>query len=756
MRKRLFAGIAALGILLYALPATAAAGDTVADRVLGQRRLNTAAPFLIDGHFTSVSDVAIDRSATPNRAYLADPDMNRVLGWSDVARLRAGAPADLVLGQPSLSDGIYIPDLATCPPPSAVSFCRPTQVAVDPGGNLYVVDSLNHRVLELDSPFTQDRTADRVFGQPGFTSRHLPPQSDPSLAGVLGVAVDGAGNLWMIDPRGTRRVLEFDAPLTHDTLPDRVIQPASPDECFARHPADRLCLPYELAVSPQGDLYVRDASIWQGTTFLRVFRQPLATDLVPDFNLSFVDGTGLAFDPAGNLYITVKSAVGRFAAPVGPGTQLEILFGFTTLDTFLDGPLDLDAEGNLYIAHYRPTYESSTGFVFVLAPPYLAPPLRIGRETWSPDGALVRPSLLAVDRSSQPNHLYAVDADNRVVGWRDAEGFANGALPDLVIDGYGQSRIQCDFTDALVDARHFCIGDADKRGGLAVDPHGNLWLSDTLNHRVLEFDRPFETDGVADRVLGQGGSFTSHVCNHGGRGAASLCLPGALAFDGADNLYVADIQNNRVLRFHEPLGDATADAVLGQPGFRQGGCNQGLGHPRADTLCFGYEEGDIHVRFHGASGLAVDSRGILYVADSQNARVLLFRDPLRSTQPDAVLGQDGRFNSALIGIGPRRFDGSSSQSFFGPSGLAVGARGELYVADTPNDRVLVFPDPLRRDTATRLFGQADFNALGANELNPPPPTAARLFRPMDLAVDSAGNLFIADWGYNRVLRFDRP
>jgi DNA-binding beta-propeller fold protein YncE len=738
------AGWALLIALALAAPAGAAAGDTIADGGLGQRRLGTLAPFLIGGHFTSATDIAIDRSATPNRAYVADADLNRVLGWSDVARLRAGAPADLVLGQPSLFDGTYLPSLATCPAPSAATFCRPERLAVDPAGNLYVVDALNHRVLEFDNPFTTDRTADRVFGQPGFTSRHLPPQA---LSGRLDVAVDGAGNVWMIDPRGTRRVLELDNPLTHDTSADRVIEPAPQNDCFgASPPVDRVCAPYELAVSPQGDLYVRDAAIGLGTTSLRVFHQPLTTDLAPDFNRSALYETGLAFDPAGDLYFSSGGSVQRFAAPVGPGTEPEVLVQLTAPDTSLEGRMDFDADGMLYIAHPQQSFVGNTGFVFVLAPPYVGQPVRLGREVWSLKGTLDGPSLLAIDRSSRPNRLYAVDTYNRVVGWRDAAGFANGALPDLVIDG----GADCDIHEVPVDARHFCVGHAAIRGGLAVDSRGNLWLSDTLFQRVLEFDRPFETD----RVLGQGGSFTSDVCNKGGLGAASLCYRGALAFDGSDRLYVADLFNNRVLRFNAPLKDATADAVFGQSTPRQGACNRGLSHPRADTLCLGEEEGDINVNFYGASGLAVDSQGALYVADARNARVLLFRDPLRSTLPDSVLGQDGRFDTLLLfGTGPSYFAGDPGW-FFGPGALAVGPRGELYVADTPNNRVLLFADPFHRNKAQRVFGQPDFTS-GSSGL-PPLPTAALLVQPMDVAVDAAGNLFVADWGFNRVLRFDRP
>jgi DNA-binding beta-propeller fold protein YncE len=164
-------------------------------------------------------------------------------------------------------------------------------------------------------------------------------------------------------------------------------------------------------------------------------------------------------------------------------------------------------------------------------------------------------------------------------------------------------------------------------------------------------------------------------------------------------------------------------------------------------------EGESNPRFYGSSSLAVDPRGNLYVADSANNRVLVFADPLGSdTVADAVIGQDG-FRQTLNGTGPRRFAP-------GRLALATAPAGELYVADPGNDRVLEFRNPPRDTTADRVFGHADFTTGGSpypNYYAPlPPPTAANLYEPMGVAVDAAGNLYVADTAYDRVLRFDRP
>jgi hypothetical protein len=110
--------------------------------------------------FNSPQGVAVDTSVTPNRIYVADSQNNRVLGWSSVPNFLNGASADIVIGQPN-----FTTSTANNGGVSANSLNNPSDVAVDLSGNLYVADTANNRVLEYNSPFTTDTTADFVFGQ---------------------------------------------------------------------------------------------------------------------------------------------------------------------------------------------------------------------------------------------------------------------------------------------------------------------------------------------------------------------------------------------------------------------------------------------------------------------------------------------------------------------------------------------------------------------------------------------------------------
>src|SRR6202040_973573 len=115
-------------------------------------------------------------------------------------------------------------------------------------------------------------------------------------------------------------------------------------------------------------------------------------------------------------------------------------------------------------------------------------------------------------------------------------------------------------------------------------------------------------------------NFTSNVCNSGGLSADSLCNPTAVAADGSGNLYLADATNNRVLEYNSPQStDTTADRVYGT-------CGSFTSH-----TCAGLSANSLS----NPTGVAVDSSGNLYVADSMNNRVLAYDQPLAIPSPTA-------------------------------------------------------------------------------------------------------------------------
>lgn len=191
MRDRFVSGrvrLPALAIVLtvistiaIAIGFPAVAGNYAAELVLGQNDFTHAMQNL--GGPSGLKDpfgVGVDKSVTPNRIYVADTDNNRILGWANEQDLTSGAPADLVLGQNDFNSGhnnggTMAGDASGVGPDSLE---QPTSVAVDAGGNVYVADSGNNRVLLYPAPFAKCTSLPCVG----------------NTAGVLPTVVFGQGN----------------------------------------------------------------------------------------------------------------------------------------------------------------------------------------------------------------------------------------------------------------------------------------------------------------------------------------------------------------------------------------------------------------------------------------------------------------------------------------------------------------------------------------------------------------------------------
>src|SRR4051812_35136503 len=523
----------ALGPLVYRLPP-----DVAGDLFIGQLGPAFATVNKIEGREVNAPDgLALDRSVSPPRLYAVDGNNHRVLAWRDAAGFQSGATADLVLGQSDLRLAFNGCTLTT-----ADTLCTPRDVTVDVAGNVYVSDSGHHRGLEYDRPFDTDRTADRVFGQRGsfFTSTPNQGAAAPtsgSMNGPAGVSLAPSGALLVVDS-GNNRVLRFDAPLASSTA-NAVLGQPDLQQSWVNWPDDRgLQFPSQVAVDPATrHVYVADtnnhrvlawadaSSLVDGSAAALVIGQPdvYGTSCNQGRATGPTDQTlcrprGLAVDAAGNLYVadTENNRVVRFPAPFtagGPsGQRADAVYGQATATS------RGCASGNPQVT------------------------------------SLCGPRAVAVAPSGD---LFVADAnDHRVLR------FAQGPTADLLADGvFGQpspATTGCN-TGGVATASTLC-----SPRGVAVDKNGNLYVSDSSNNRVLEYDAPL-SDAVADRVFGQGGNFGTNACNPGGaRSAATLCGPGTVAVDGNLNVFVADEGNSRVLGYQTPLTlDQVADGLLG-------------------------------------------------------------------------------------------------------------------------------------------------------------------------------------------------
>lgn len=246
------------------------------------------------------------------------------------------------------------------------------------------------------------------------------------------------------------------------------------------------------------------------------------------------------------------------------------------------------------------------------------------------------------------------------------------------------------------------------------------------------------TNMSADVVIGQQ-NMTSDDPNQGGSDptASTLALPSDIYSDGK-KVFLADFFNSRALIFNSiPISNnASADVVVGQPNMTSNDINQGNPDPSSSTLFFPY-------------AIASDGKK-LFIADYLNSRVLIYNSipTSNNASADVVVGQPDMASSDCNTGGS-----VTARTVCGPT--AVYSDGtKLFVADSTNDRVLVFNSiPTSNNAAADLvIGQADFSGSDDNQGNPSP-NAQTLYSPWGIS-GYGGRLFISDVGNNRVLIYD--
>jgi uncharacterized protein (TIGR03437 family) len=244
--------------------------------------------------------------------------------------------------------------------------------------------------------------------------------------------------------------------------------------------------------------------------------------------------------------------------------------------------------------------------------------------------------------------------------------------------------------------------------GMAVDAAGNLYISDTDNLRV----RRIGANGMIATAAGNG---TMGASGDGGAASgAALSDVTGVAVDAAGNLYIADAGNRRIRKV-TPSGTITTVAGTGIQGFS--------GDGGAATSA----------QLNRPTAVAVDLGGNLYIADSSNHRI-------RRVAANGII-------TTIAGNGVEAFSGdggaATNASLSFPLGVAVDRSGNVYIADAGNNRV-------RRITPGGIIATVAGNGQGRFAGDGSAAAGASLNIPSDVALDAAGNLYIADSGNNRV------
>ena len=483
-------------------------------------------------------------------------------------------------------------------------------------------------------------------------------------------------------------------------------------------------VPSAIAVDSSGDLFIADSlndrvrkvTLASGTvtTVAGNGTRGYSGDGGPASAAALYAPSGVAVDGSGNLYIadSYNNRIRMVAKGSGiittvAGNNRNPNFGFSgdggpATEAALWQPTGVcvDGYGNLFIVDSGNSrirkVEAASGIIFTVA--------GNGSRDFSGDGspatmAGMTPRSVAADRTG---NLF-ISGNNRV------RRIAAGDEIIRTIAGNGDNAFSGDGGAATAAALN---GPA----GIAAEGAGNLFIADLDNHRV----RRVSPNGIITTLAGNG--------NYGSSGdgnaatAAEMKSPTGVTVDGAGNLYVADPSDRRVRAV--AAGSVIITTVAGN-----GASAASVGDGGAATAA----------GLDGPIGVAVDSSGNLFVADEGHYRVR------KVSAASGVM-------TTVAGNGAHGFGGDGGPATIAklsdPVGVAVDPAGNLFIADSEDHRI-------RRVAAvsgfiTTVAGNGNAGSGGEGGAA----TAAALNTPRGVAVDRAGNLFIADALNRRIRRVD--
>ena len=597
--------------------------------------------------------VAVDRVGN---LYIADQ------GNARIRRVDASGTITTVAGN---GEGGYGGDGG---PAVQAQLSRPTRVAVDGNGILYIADRNNHRIRRVDASGTITTVAGNgVRGYSGDGG----PAVQAQLNFPRGVSVDGAGNLYVADS-GNDRIRRIDASGTITTIAGNGVRGYSGDGGPAVQA--QLAVPSGVAVDGNGNLYIADEynsrirRVDGSGTITTIAGNGIGTfggDGGPAHLAQLSSPLDVAVDSAGSLYIAdygnarirrvdhngtittvAGSGFGSYGGDNGPAVQAQLA---------RPRGVALDSNGNLFIAdtaNHRVRGVDASGTITTIA--------GTGEVGYSGDGGLAveaqlnEPSGVAVDGSG---NLYIADSHNHRIRRIDASGTIT------TIAGTGRGGYSGDGGPAIQAW-------LDSPSGVAVDNAGNLYIADRGNNSIRRVD----AGGTIATVAGIGSVYRDYISDGGPAVEAPLADPNEVAVDSAGNLYIADRANFRIRRV-DTAGIITTVAGNGKRG------HSGDGGPA------------VAARLRGPTGVAVDRTGNLFIADQSESRI-------RRVDARGII-------TTIAGTGSHDYGGDAGPAVEAylnrPQRVAVYGSGTVYISDTDNHRIRVLTQPPRPPSPPTLL-----------------------------------------------------
>ena len=685
-------------ILIPLLPvsATAAPGDiiTVAGGGVGDGGLATSA------FIQEPSSISMDASGN---IYIADSHNHRIRRVDAATGIITTIAGDGVPrfggdGGPAISASLYYP----------------YGVSLDVSGNIYIADSYNNRIRKVDAT-TGIITTIAGEGTAGYGG-----DGGDSTAAVLnrphGVSVGQSGDIYIADSSNNRirRIDGVSGIIT--TAAGNGIRGYAGDGGPAK--AARLANPWSLFVDRVENIYIADFQNF------RIRKIDAATGIIstvagngiagyggdggPATSANLYDIRGVTVDSLGDLYIAdatnhrirkVDAASGVITTMAGNGSVGYKGDGGPADAASVYWPYGVhaDLDGNIYIAEVgnHRIRKVEAGIITTVAGNGFAGHLGDGGPATA--AGLYGPNSVIEDASG---NIYIADFANHRVRKIDA---ITGII--TTVAGNGNPGYGGDGGPAT-SAHLFYPAD------VSVDVSGNIYIVDLNNYRIRKVDA---ATGIITTVAGNG--FAGYSGDGGPATSASLNYPSGISIDTSGNLYIADASNHCIRKVDSATGAITTIAGDGTAGYG------GDGGPSASAL------------LNNPHGVSVDTAGNVYIADSYNHRIR------------TIAAETGTI-ATVAGNGTAGYGGDGGSATLAnvnyPEGLSTDTKGNLYIADTNNNRIR------KVDAATGIITTVAGNGLWDYHGDGVPATSTSLYSPSGVTVDAMGHIYIADTSNRRI------